>query len=94
MCIRDRANQAEIVGTGFAYSTHPDQVDLIVDPNDAAIAVGGTFDLTRVAYWGPNTGRVNDAVSQALERLYLADQDIEQSFDQAQEEAQTALEES
>lgn len=85
------ANQAEIVGTGFAYSTHPDQVDLVVDPNDAAIAVGGTLDLTRVAYWGPNTGRVNDAVSQALERLYLGDQDIEQSFDQAQEEAQTAL---
>jgi ABC-type glycerol-3-phosphate transport system substrate-binding protein len=89
-----RANQAEIVATGFAYSTHPDQVDLVVDPNDAAIAVGGTYDLTRVAYWGPNTGRVHDAVSQALERIALGDQDVDQSFDQAQEEAQAALEES
>ena len=53
-----RENQGEIVQTGFAYSTHPDQLDLVVDPNDAAIAQGGTFELTRVAYWGPNTGKV------------------------------------
>jgi multiple sugar transport system substrate-binding protein len=92
--VTGRANQAEIVATGFAYSTHPDQVDLVVDPNDAAIAAGGTFELTRVGYWGPNTGRVQDAVSQALERLYLGDQDVAQTFSQAQGEAQTALDES
>ena len=86
-------NQGEIVKTGFAYSTHPDQIDLVVDPNDAAIAIGGTFDLTRVAYWGPNTGKVNDAVSQALERIYLGDQTVDESFAQAQAEIQAVLEE-
>ncbi len=87
MFVTGRDNQAEIVKTGFAYSTHPDQLDLVVDPNDAAIAQGGMFDLTRVAYWGPNTGKVNDAVSQALNRVYLGEQSVEDAFAQAQEEA-------
>jgi len=47
--LTSRLNQAEIVKTGFAYSTHPDQLDLVVDENDKAIAIGGTFPLTRVA---------------------------------------------
>jgi multiple sugar transport system substrate-binding protein len=92
--VTGRDNQAEIVATGFAYSTHPDQIDLVVNENDAAIAVGGTFALTKVGYWGPNTGRVNDAVSQALARIYLDDQTVDEAFAQAQEEAQTALDES
>ncbi|GMR10911.1 MAG: hypothetical protein BMS9Abin28_1735 [Anaerolineae bacterium] len=91
--VTSRLNQAEIVKTGFAYSTHPDQIDLVVDPNDAAIAIGGTFPLTRVAYWGPSTGKVNDAVSQALERIFLGDQTVSESFTQAQEEIQAILEE-
>ncbi|MCA9971154.1 MAG: hypothetical protein KC425_13105, partial [Anaerolineales bacterium] len=86
-------NQGEIVQTGFAYSTHPDQLDDVVDENDAAIARGGTFPLTRVAYWGPNTGKVNDAISQALERVYLGDQTVEEAFAQANEEIQGYLDE-
>jgi multiple sugar transport system substrate-binding protein len=86
-------NQGEIVKTGFAYSTHPEQIDLVVDPNDAAIAIGGTFPLTRVGYWGPNTGKVNDAISQALERVYLGDQDVDTAFEQANEEIQGYLDE-
>lgn len=84
-------NQAEIVATGFAYSTHPDQVDLVVDANDKAIASGGVLPDSRVAYWGPNTGKVNDVVSKALERVYLGDQTVDESFAQAQEEADAAL---
>jgi multiple sugar transport system substrate-binding protein len=91
MYITGADNQREIVSTGFAYSTQQDQIDLVVDPNDAAIAQGGTFPLTRVAYWGPNTGAVNTAVSQALERIYLGDQTVDEAFAQAQEEAQQAL---
>jgi multiple sugar transport system substrate-binding protein len=86
-------NQGEIVKTGFAYSTHPEQLDDVVDPNDAAIAAGGTFELTRVAYWGPNTGKVNDAISQALERVYLGDQTVDEAFEQANEEIQAFLDE-
>jgi len=84
-------NQGEIVKTGFAYSTHPDQANLIVDPNDQAIASGGLLPATIVAYWGPNTGKVNDAVSQALDRIFLGDQTVDEAFAQAQAEAQTAL---
>jgi multiple sugar transport system substrate-binding protein len=91
--VTGRANQAEIVATGFAYSTHPDQIDLVVNENDAAIAIGGTFPLSKVNYWGPNTGRVNDAVNQALARIYLNDQTVDEAFAQAQKEAQTALDE-
>lgn len=86
-------NQAEIVKTGFAYSTHPEQADLIVDENDKAIAQGGLLPDSIVAYWGPNTGTVNGVVSQALERVFLEDQNVEDAFSQAQEEAQTALSE-
>jgi len=86
-----RENQAEIVKTGFAYSTHPDQADLIVDENDKAIAEGGLLPDTIVAYWGPNTGKVNDSVSQALDRIFLGDQTVDEAFAQAQNEAQTAL---
>jgi multiple sugar transport system substrate-binding protein len=89
--VTSAANQGEIVKTGFAYSTHPEQIDLVVDPNDAAIAIGGTFPLTRVAYWGPNTGKVNDAISQALERIYLGDQGVDEAFEQANEEIQGFL---
>ena len=89
--VTSRENQAEIVKTGFAYSTHPDQVDLVMDPNDKAIAGGGVLEDSRVAYWGPNTGKVNDAVSKALERIYLGDQDVDEAFAQAQEEADAAL---
>jgi ABC-type glycerol-3-phosphate transport system substrate-binding protein len=46
---------------------------------------------TIVAYWGPNTGKINDAVSQALERVFLGDQDVATAFKQAQSEAQSAL---
>ncbi len=89
--VTGKENQGEIVKTGFAYSTHPDQVDLVVDANDKAIAKGGVLKDTRVAYWGPNTGKVNDAVSKALERVFLKDQTIDEAFKQAQQEAQEAL---
>jgi ABC-type glycerol-3-phosphate transport system substrate-binding protein len=56
-----------------------------------AIAAGGLLDDTRVAYWGPYTGKVNDAVSQALERIFLGDQTVDEAFAQAQAEAQSAL---
>lgn len=64
---------------------------MISDPNDKAIAAGGLYPDTIVAYFGPNTGKVNDAVSQALDRVFLGDQDVATAFEQAQNEAQTAL---
>jgi multiple sugar transport system substrate-binding protein len=89
--ITGEANQAEIVKTGFAYSTHPNQVDLVVDPNDKAIAQGGVLPDSRVAYWGPYSGKLETVVSNALSRVFLGDQDVDTSFAQAQEEAQAAL---
>ncbi len=89
--ITSAENQAEIVQTGFAYSTHPEQADLIQTEQDKAIAAGGLLEDSRVAYWGPNTGRINDAVSQALSRVYLGDQTVDEAFAQANEEVQMAL---
>ena len=91
--VTGRDNQAAIAATGFAYPAREDQLELIENPIDQAISEGGTYELTRVSYWGPNTGRVNDAVSKALERIYLGEQDVEASFEQAQVDAQTALDE-
>ena len=59
--------------------------------SDLAISGAGLLPDTRVAFWGPNTGKVNDAVSQALDRIFLGDQDVDEAFAQAQEEAQAAL---
>jgi multiple sugar transport system substrate-binding protein len=89
--ITGSANQAEIVKTGFAYSTHPDQINLVVDPNDQAISKGGLLPDSRVAYWGPYSGKLETAVSNALSRVFLGDQDVATSFAQAQQEAQAAL---
>ena len=86
-----RDNQAEIAKTGFAYSTHVDQQNLITDPNDMAIATGGTWPMTKVAYWGPNTGKVNDAVSKMLERIFLGDQTVDESMTQAETDVNNAL---
>lgn len=87
--VTSRENQAEIVKTGFAYSTHPDQVDLVVDPNDAAIAQGGL--VGSVAYWGPCTGQINDTISQALNRAFLGEQTVQETLDQAKQEADEIL---
>jgi multiple sugar transport system substrate-binding protein len=86
-----RDNQAEIAKTGFAYPTRPDQLDLITNEIDKAIAEGSSFPGTRVAFWGPNTGKVNDAVSQALERVFSGTQTVDESFAQAQQEVQDIL---
>jgi len=89
--ITGKENQGDIVKTGFAYSTHPDQADLVQDPNDKAISSGGLLPDTKVAFWGPNTGKVNQAVSDALSRIFLGDQNVDESLAQAQKEAQAAL---
>ena len=86
-----RYTQGQIVKTGFAYSTHPDQADLVKDPNDAAIAKGGDMPGTRVAYWGANTGKINDLVSKALEAVYLGAATVDEAFANANVEAQKLL---
>jgi multiple sugar transport system substrate-binding protein len=91
MYITGKENQGDIVKTGFAYSTHPDQADLVQDPNDKAISSGGLLPDTKVAFWGPNTGKVNQAVSDALSRIFLGDQNVDEALKQAQQEAQSAL---
>jgi multiple sugar transport system substrate-binding protein len=89
--VTGEANQGAIVQTGFAYSTHPDQTNMITNAYDQAIAAGGLLTDSRPAYWGPYTGKLEDIVSKALDRVFLGDQTVEQSFNQAQTEAQAAL---
>ena len=91
MFITGSYNQGEIVKTGFAYSTQLSQLNLVTNPNDQAISQGGTFPLTRVAFWGPNTGKVNDAVSKALNSIFLGASSVADSLAQAQTDVQAAL---
>ena len=91
MFITGAYNQGEIVKTGFAYSTQQSQLNLLTNPQDLAISQGGNFPLTRVAYWGPNTGKVNDAVSKALNSIFLGASSVTDSLSQAQTDAQAAL---
>jgi multiple sugar transport system substrate-binding protein len=86
-----RNNQAFVAENGLAYPSRADDLGLVTDPNDSAIAQAYTFPGTRVAYWGPNTGKVNEAINQALNRVYLGDQTVEEAFTQAQDEIQAAL---
>ena len=87
--LTSKENQAEIAKTGFAYPTHPDQLDLIVDPNDKAIARGGVNGV--VAYWGQNTGKIHDQVAKALERIYLGSQTVTESFSMADQKVNEIL---
>jgi ABC-type glycerol-3-phosphate transport system substrate-binding protein len=89
--VTGEANQAVNVAKGFGASTHPDQKNLLTEPNNAAMSAGGYLPDTRVAYWGPYTGKVNDSVSKALERVFAGDQTVDEAFAQAQAEAQAAL---
>jgi len=82
-------NQAIIESTGFAYSTHPDQLKLIKNPNDKEISAGGL--IGKVAYWGPNSGKIENQVSKALERIFLGQQNVDQAFAQANSEVKSIL---
>ena len=76
--LTSRENQAEVAATGFAYPAHPDQLNLIENPNDRAISAGGL--VGKVAYWGSNTGKINDEASKAIERIYLGALGVDDSF--------------
>ena len=84
-------NQGIVQDSGFAYSTHPDQIPNIKNPNDLAIAESGLLPDTKVAYWGPNTGKLENDITQALDNIYLGQQTVTQAFDQAQQAGQTDL---
>jgi len=91
MFITGAYNQAQIVKTGFAYSTQKSQLNLLTNPNDQAISQGGTWPLTRVDYYGPNTGNVQTALTNMLSHIFLGDQNVNDSLTQAQTAVQNAL---
>jgi multiple sugar transport system substrate-binding protein len=91
MFITGAYNQGEIVKTGFAYSTQNSQLGLLTNDNDKAIATGGTWPATKVDYYGANTGNVQKALSDMLNRIFLGDQTSDESLAQAQTDVGTAL---
>ncbi|MCL4559745.1 MAG: sugar ABC transporter substrate-binding protein [Chloroflexi bacterium] len=84
-------NQLLIQNTGFAYSTHPDEISKITDPIDLAISSGGLLPKTQVAYYGPYTGAFETVITNALSRIYLKAQTVDQAFAQAQQDGQATL---
>jgi multiple sugar transport system substrate-binding protein len=89
--VTGRYNQGLIQQTGFAYSTHPDQISQITNPYDSEISKGGLLKDSKVDYWGPYSGNVRTAISNALSRVYLGTQSVADSFKQAQTDVQNAL---
>jgi multiple sugar transport system substrate-binding protein len=84
-------NQSQVVKIGFADSTLVSQLSLAQNPNDQAITTGGTWPLTRVDYYGPNTGKVQQALSTALSAIFLGSSNVADALTQAQTDVQTAL---
>jgi multiple sugar transport system substrate-binding protein len=89
--VTGRYNQGMIQQTGFAYSTHPDQLAQITNPYDTEISKGGLLPDTKVDYWGLYSGNVRTAISNALSRVYLGAQSVADSFKQADTDVQNAL---
>jgi multiple sugar transport system substrate-binding protein len=89
--VTSEINQLAIEKTGFAYSTHPGQIVDVVDQLNKNIAAGGLLPDTKNAYWGPYTGQLETAITNALSRVYLKQQNVADSFAQAQQEGQAAL---
>jgi multiple sugar transport system substrate-binding protein len=89
--ITGEANLGIIQSTGFAYSTHPDQLKNLTNPIDVAISAGGLLPASHPEYWGPYTGQLEAAISKALESVYLGQQTVDQAFAQLQSQATTIL---
>jgi multiple sugar transport system substrate-binding protein len=85
------ANTKAIQDTGFAFSPHPDAVQQVTDPIAKAMLPGGLLPATKPEYWGPYTGKLETTVSNALDRVFLGQQSVADSFDQAQQEATSVL---
>jgi multiple sugar transport system substrate-binding protein len=84
-------NTLAVQNTGFAFSPHPDAVNQVNDPIAKAMLPGGLLPTVKAEYWGPYTGKVETAISNALDRVFLGQQTVSQSFDQAQQEVTSAL---
>lgn len=87
-------NQLAIQSTGFAFGTHPsDLEDPWFDdhPKEAAIARGAL--VGSVDDFGPAAGSLRDIITQALNRIYLGEQTIQEALDQGVQEANQAISE-
>jgi multiple sugar transport system substrate-binding protein len=84
-------NQGLIQATGFAYSTHPDQLSQLNNPYDLEISKGGLLPDTMVDYWGPYSGNARTAMSNALTRIYTGTQSVTDALTQGQTDVQNAL---
>jgi multiple sugar transport system substrate-binding protein len=85
------ANTKAVQDTGFAFSPHPDAIQQVTDPIAKAMLPGGLLPATKPEYWGQYTGQIESTVANALDRVFLNQQTVQQSFDQAQQEATTIL---
>lgn len=84
-------NTKAIQDTGFAFSPHPDAVQQVTDPIAKAMLPGGLLSATKPEYWGPYTGKLETTVANALDRVFLGQQSVTDSFNQAQQEATSVL---
>jgi len=84
-------NTLAVQNTGFAFSPHPEAIAQATDPIAKAMLPGGTLPATKPEYWGPYTGALETVVANALDRVFLNQQTVAQSFAQAETEGNNAL---
>jgi len=91
-------NQLEVLKTGFALPTiknAPDGTPFAEHsyfndhPTDAVLM--DTVNYGKAFYFGPNTGKINEVINQALESVYLQGTDPKQALDDAAAEVNDLL---
>ena len=87
-----RENQEAILQTGFALPSTKASLDhpwFKDHPNEAALAQMGK--VGKLAYWGPNGAKVQDAVSKSLEKVWLGQSEPKAALDSGVDQANKDL---
>ncbi|MDQ7030590.1 MAG: ABC transporter substrate-binding protein [Ardenticatenia bacterium] len=93
-CITSEENQLKVLESGFALPSRKALQDAdYLNENEVAQAIFTGAEFATPFMWGLQGETVNNAMAQALERVYLEGMSVEDSFTQAAEEVRAALQE-
>ncbi len=93
-CITSEENQLKVLESGFALPSRKALQDAdYLKENEVARTIFTGAEFATPFMWGLQGEAVNNAMAQALERVYLEGMSVEESFKQAAEEVRAALQE-
>jgi multiple sugar transport system substrate-binding protein len=92
-CLTSEEHQLQVLQSGFALPSRAAlQDNEYLDENPVARTIFTGAEFATPFMWGGQGEAVNAAMQQALERVYLQDVSVEDSFSQAAEEIRSAVE--